>query len=231
MTFVLPWQKEGVPLDAFTERTLLRCAQSLPPLWAYPVTARRFAQGERLASAGEPLTQLSFVVEGCATVHTVMENGCAALQTEYRGVRSIGELELLMAYPTLTCDVRALTDGVLVCIPLPEATPRLLEDAAMLRFLGREVAHKLAQASRLAAQDRVYPLPARLAAYLLHAAQSGQTTLHLTRLNELLGGSYRHLLRTLRAFTDAGWVAREGGCLRVLDAQALARLAGEIRYD
>ncbi len=222
-------------MDATAAELLGRHAAALPPLGTYPLAMERFSPGQMLAASGEPFTRLCFVVEGCATVFNAMENGRAALLTEYRGVQTIGEVELLTDSPVLTGSVRASTAGAMLCVPLSTAREKLLSDAAMLRFLGREVARKLERTSRLAAQDRLYPLAARLAAYLLYAQPEGAADegrpLHLTRLSELTGTSYRHLLRTLRDFTDRGYVRRAEGGYRVADREALERLAGTLRYD
>ena len=150
-----------------------RHRDTLPPLENYPLRLRRFLAGERLAAVGEPLDRLCFVVEGCATVHSLMPNGRAALLMEYRGVQTIGELELLTGLPVYSSEVRAVSRGALLAIALPQAGAQLLADPAVLLYLGREVARKLDRSSRLAAQDRLYPLSARLASYLLYA-QRGQ---------------------------------------------------------
>ena len=219
-------------MDARTYALWRKYASQLPPLEGYPVFSTRFAAGEKLAGSGEPLTRLSFVVEGLATVHNTTENGRAVLLREYVGVQSIGELELLMDYPTYTSDVRAITNGALLYIPLDAAVrERLYADVAVLRQLGRVVAQKLEHSNRLATQDRLYPVAARLAAYLLYIQRNKRLDIHLTRVSELMGTSYRHLLRTLREFCDRGWLEHETDGYRVLDAGALMRLAGQIRYD
>ena len=222
-------------MDAYTQALLKKHGASLPPLAGYAVTARRFTAGETLAETGEPLTCLCFMVEGLATVYSVMDNGRDALLTEYRGVQTVGEVELLMEYPVFTGSVRAMTAGAMLCVALETEREKLLADAAMLRFLGREVARKLEHTSRITAQDRQYPLAARLAAYLLYAqayAQSGAyTPLSPTRLSELTGASYRHVLRTLRGFCDQGLIHRQNGGYRVCNQVALKRLAGALRYD
>ena len=51
------------------------------------------------------------------------------------------------------------------------------------------------------------------------------------RLCELMGTSYRHLLRTLREFCENGYLVRENGGYLIADEEALKRLAGSIRYD
>jgi CRP-like cAMP-binding protein len=219
-------------MDARTQALWKKHAAALPPLAAYPLEAVRFAAGDTLACAGEPVTRLCFVVEGYATVKNTLENGRAALLCEYSGQHTVGELELLMDYPLYASHVQATTRGAMLCLPLTPATrAQVYADAALLRFLGQIVAQKLERISRLASQDRSYPVAQRLAAYLLYAHRSRLRPMPLTRLSELVGASYRHLLRSLRALCDAGIVASGEEGYRVLDTAALAQLAGEIRYD
>ena len=219
-------------MDARTAALWRRFAAVLPPLAEYPLHAERFRPGDVLAGAGEPLTRLCFVVEGLATVHNVMENGRALLLREYSGVQTVGELELLMDYPVHASAVKATTAGAMLVIPLtPAVRAQVCADAALLRHLGQIVARKLERSNRIASQDRLYPVAARLAAFLLYAQRNRQADVHLTRLSELLGTSYRHVLRTVRAFADKGWVSHTDHGYQVVDAAALHRLAGEIRYD
>ncbi|HNX63054.1 MAG TPA: cyclic nucleotide-binding domain-containing protein [Candidatus Limiplasma sp.] len=230
-----PDEKRAEDGDALVKTLLRRYGEALPPLEGYPLKARRFVAGEMLAQPGEPLQNLCFLVEGCATVYNAMENGRAAMLTEYRGVQTIGELELLMEGPVLTGSIQAGTSGAMLYLPLEPSRERLFHDAAILRYLGREVARKLEHSSRLSAQDRLYPLSARLAAYLLYRQSVPEAeprlTMPLTRLCELMGTSYRHLLRTLREFCENGYLVRENGGYLIADEEALKRLAGSIRYD
>lgn len=230
-----PDEKRAEDGDALVKTLLRRYGEVLPPLEGYPLKARRFVAGEMLAQPGEPLQNLCFLVEGCATVYNAMENGRAAMLTEYRGVQTIGELELLMEGPVLTGSIQAGTSGAMLYLPLEPSRERLFHDAAILRYLGREVARKLEHSSRLSAQDRLYPLSARLAAYLLYRQSVPEAeprlTMPLTRLCELMGTSYRHLLRTLREFCENGYLVRENGGYLIADEEALKRLAGSIRYD
>ena len=230
-----PEEKRNVNGDPLVKTLLRRYAKELPSLADYPLKARRFAAGEMLAKPGEALENLCFLVEGCATVYNAMENGRAAMLTEYRGAQTIGELELLMESPVLTGSIQANTSGAMLYLPLEPSRERLMNDAAILRYLGREVARKLERSSRLSAQDRLYPLSARLAAYLLYRQSLPETgewlTMPLTRLCELMGTSYRHLLRTLRDYCDLGYLFRESNGYRIADAEGLKRLAGSLRYD
>lgn len=47
-----------------------------------------------------------------------------------------------------------------------------------------------------------------------------------------MGAGYRHLLRTLHTFVLRGWIARDDETgYQIVDADALARLGRDIRYD
>lgn len=218
-------------MDRLTALLLERHAQELPPLAGYPLTSHRFAVGEKLAASGDPLTSLCFVAEGRATVHRTLENGSAVLLREYGGLHTVGELELLMGYPTLTGDVRALTAGALLALPLPATRERIFADPVLLAYLGREVARKLEHTSRIAAQDHFYPLAERLAAYLLYARRGDRLPLNWMRVSDLMGASYRHQLRVLHDFCEAGWLVRAPEGYRIRDEAALRLLGGAIRYD
>lgn len=219
-------------MDARTQALWKKHAATLPPLEAYPMQAVRFAAGDTLAEPGEPVTRLGFVVEGLATVKKTMENGRAVLLCEYSGQHTVGELELLMDYPVYASQVQTLTRGAMLVLPLTETVKaQIYADATLLRYLAQIVARKLERSNRIAAQDRSYPVAERLAAYLLYAHRCRQRAMPLTRLSELMGASYRHLLRSLKALCDANIITHDGEGYRVLDSAALARLAGEIRYD
>ena len=219
-------------MDARTLALYHKHAATLPRLTDYPLETVRFKPGDTVAQAGEPVTRLGFVAEGLATVKHALENGRAALLCEYSGQHTVGELEVLMDYPVYASQVQAITRGAMLMIPLTEETrAQIAADAALLRYLGQIVACKLERMSRIAAQDRSYPLAERLAAYLLYADRCHRRPMPLTRVSELMGVSYRHLMRSLKALCEAGVITREGASCRVLDPEALARLAGDIRYD
>ncbi len=207
-------------MDAEIERLLARRGRALPPLGAYALRLSRFSPGDALAVCREPFTSLDFLLEGRARVFSVLPNGRATQHTVYDGVQVIGDLELLMDAPLLVTDVRALTACALVRVPLAGQREHLLSDAAMLRYLGRELALKLERSSRQGAENLLYPLSTRLAAYLLTENPQGET---LSRLGERMGVSYRHLLRTLRAFCERGWIARGKSGYVILDQAALRR--------
>ncbi len=215
-----------------TEKQALEALlKKIPALAAYPAVSRRFARGQALTRFGEPLTDLAFMACGRAKVFRVMGNGRAVLYAMFEGVEVIGDLELMLGYPAATTDIVAITDGVLVTLPLASCKERILSDTALLRRLGEELAHKLERSSRTGAQNLLYPLSTRLAAYVLFSAQDGMFRENLTHLSEQMATSYRHLLRTLKAFCDEGWLQSTGQGYRILREEALAGACQEILQE
>ena len=205
--------------------------QGVPSLLHYPLRVRRFASGDRITQFQEPLEELQFMVEGRAKVFSVMENGRAVLHTMIQALSVIGDLEFLRGYPAATTNIQAVTDGVLLTISLAPCSGQLQQDAALLRFLGGELAGKLERSSRQSAQNLLYPLSARLAAYVLFSAQNGLFAENLQHVSELMATSYRHLLRTLRSFCDAAILHNEKDGYRILDAKKLAQEGGSLLWE
>ena len=215
---------EGFPPDKpQISRELL---QKVPTLAQYPLRAARFQRGEQLIRYQERLTRLSFLVEGRVKVFRVMENGRSVLHAIFEGIQVMGDLELMLGCDRATTDVVAITDGMWIGLPLAQCRDQIVADVEMLRFLGGELARKLDHSSRQWAQNLLFPLPARLAVYMLFSAQDGLFSDNLTRASELLATSYRHLLRTLKGFCESGMIRRCASGYRILDPEALRR-AGE----
>jgi CRP-like cAMP-binding protein len=154
-------------------------------------------------------------VEGRAKVVRLMENGRTMLHAFYRGISLLGDLELCRGDLTARTSVRAVTDAWLICFPLEGRREEMLRDARLLKLMCGELALKLEQASESAAQNLLYPLSDRLIAYMHEAQSDGVFAESLTGTAELLGVSYRHLLRTLRDFEREGRIRRVRGGYRL----------------
>jgi CRP-like cAMP-binding protein len=76
----------------------------------------------------------------------------------------------------------------------------------------------------------------RLAGYILAAGEridsNGLTTIsfdeNLTQISELLGTSYRHLLRILNSFCQKGAMVKKGSHYEVVDDRMLKGLAADL---
>ena len=213
--------KKKTQVERYAENLELR--MKAPTLFHYPVTVKCFAPGAEVVRFQEPIRELQFMLEGRAKVFNVMENGRAVLHTIFQGFEVIGDLEFLRGYPNATTDIQAVTEVILLGIPLDRCHNQLTNDAVMLRFLGEELAKKLERSSRRAAQNLLYPLSTRLAAYMLFSAQEGLFAENLVQVSEMLGTSYRHLLRTLKDFCKQGALERMQQGYRIADEALLRR--------
>jgi CRP/FNR family putative post-exponential-phase nitrogen-starvation transcriptional regulator len=181
----------------------------------HPAALYRCPAGRDILRQGEILHHLYVFVSGRAKVVRLMENGRTMLHAFYRGIALLGDLELCRGDPAAQTSVRAITDVWLIGFPLDGRREALMGDARLLRLMCGELAAKLEQASQSAAQNLLYPLAERLMMYMGEAQTQGVFSESLTGTAELLGVSYRHLLRTLRALEGAGRVRRVCGGYRL----------------
>ena len=203
----------------------------VPTLLEYPLSVRRFQRGDMVVRFQEPIRELQLMTEGRAKVVTVMGNGRTILHTMFHGFEVIGDLELLRGYEAATTNIQAITEVVTLCIPLQACQKKLLADTAMLRLLGEELAKKLERSSRQTSQNLLYPLSARLAAYLLFSAQKDIFTENLTHVSELMATSYRHLLRTLKTFCAEGAICKRANGYHILNKEYLAREGESLLWE
>ena len=177
----------------------------------YPAVLYHCPAGRDIVRQGEPLTCLYVFLTGRAKVVRLMENGRTMLHAFYRGVSLLGDLELCRGDQVACTTVRAITDAWLIGFPLAGRRDAMLGDARFLKFLCVELAVKLEQASELAAQNLLVPLAERLVSYMREAQAGGVFRESLTSTAEILGVSYRHLLRTLASLEKGGAIRRVPG--------------------
>jgi CRP/FNR family putative post-exponential-phase nitrogen-starvation transcriptional regulator len=194
-----------------------------------------FKKYEFICQEGEPLKYILFFVEGRAKVFTTLKNGKSLLLCFYDSFKVLGDLEFLN-YKNAATNVQAIMDSFCIGIPLEKARAVLMQDANFLRFLCESLGEKLNRCSRNSSINLLYPLENRLASYVV-AAGERDVMIHLgricffenlTELSELLGTSYRHLLRTLEAMIEKRILMREMGSFTVIDEERLLALAADI---
>jgi CRP-like cAMP-binding protein len=182
----------------------------------FPAILYRCPAGRDIVRQGEALTSLYVFLKGRAKVVRLMENGRTMLHAFYKGVSLLGDLELCRGDLTVLSSVRAVTDAWLIGFELAGRREAMLGDPRLLRLMCGELADKLEQASASAAQNLLYPLSERLMDYMQKAQPGDVFSESLTGTAELLGVSYRHLLRTLKGFEASGLIQRVPGGFRLM---------------
>ncbi|MCX7711112.1 MAG: cyclic nucleotide-binding domain-containing protein [Clostridia bacterium] len=194
-----------------------------------------FNKGEFIFRANEKIDQLYFMVEGKAKVYTAMQNGKSLLLRFYNPFVVIGDVEFIEKTP-ITCNVEVISTAVCIGIPLTSLERHAISDPAFLTFICRSLGEKLAKNSVSSAINLLYPLENRLASYLLAIASldenspsfNGIFTDKLTEMADLLGTSYRHLLRTLNKLASEGIIEKQNNKIMLLDRYSLEKLAGDL---
>ena len=186
----------------------------------------RFQRGEYLFRSGAAMEYLMLVVCGRAKGCRASENGRSLLLTFYSGKGMLGDIELMLGLDCATSDVQAVSECTAVGVPFSQAA-ELLGNHAFLLTLARGLARHVERNTQNSVATVLNPLEARLCSYLSIMDDGGLFHEKLTVLAELLGSSYRHLLRTLGSLCQRGVLLKERGGYRVLDGEALRLLGGD----
>ena len=190
-----------------------------------------FKKNEHICSAGEELRYLYFFIDGRAKVYITAPNGKSLLIRFYSPIQIIGDTEILNN-TNIDCNIQAVEDCICIAILREVIEEIALKDPKFLYYTCKQLAFKLSSASLSSSINMLYPLENRLASYILatyateysHDSNSD----NLTHVSELLGTSYRHLLRVLDKFSSEGMIRKDGKDITILDLEKLEELAGDL---
>ena len=176
-----------------------------------------FKKGEYICNENEKMEYLFFLVKGKGKVYVILKNGKSLLLSFCYPLTVIGDIEIVNNCDTSSNIVRE----------------KLLKDAKFLRYVCDSLGRKLQSSSNNNSINLLYPLENRLASYILAAKEEIIVdnkkayifNEKLTELAELLGTSYRHLLRTINALINKGVISKENGYYKILDKKLLKTLS------
>jgi CRP-like cAMP-binding protein len=193
----------------------------------YPLEIMLYKKGEHIYSYGDSLNYISFFISGRAKVYSLLSNGKHYLHTFYNHFEIIGDVEFVNNLPIKT-NVQAITDVYCLVLPLSICHDRLYEDCKFLRAACSHLSNKLDVTGQFNSHNLLYPLEERLASYVMNISENNVFCENLTLLAELLGTSYRHLLRTLKSFCDKGYLKKENGVYKIIAPNQLSELGADI---
>lgn len=196
-----------------------------------------FKKGEFICRESEDINYLYFFVQGKAKVYKTLSNGKSLLLCFYQGFKVLGDVELFN-YKAASANVEVIEDTYCIGILMEKVREYLLNDAGFLRFICSSLGDKLDRCSKNSSINLLYPLENRLAGYILVAGEAilndGKRQIefaeNLTEISELLGTSYRHLLRTLDILCAKGAIKRNRNHFEVADIKVLKDLSADLYY-
>ncbi|SHJ27924.1 cAMP-binding domain of CRP or a regulatory subunit of cAMP-dependent protein kinases [Clostridium cavendishii DSM 21758] len=191
-----------------------------------------FNKGEHICREGEVVEYILFLVKGKAKVYSTLKNGKSLLLCFYDCGKIVGDVEFIKSEGA-NCNMQAIEETSCLGIPMNKVKEVLLDDSKFLRFMCDSLSNKLNRLSKNSSINLLYPLENRIASYILAtASKSGNGKIifegNLTEISELLGASYRHLLRTLKVLCDDGFIIKKDNCYEVLDYDSLKELASDL---
>ena len=187
-----------------------------------------YKSGEYILRQGYEVEHLLFITQGRMKVFVSAPNGKSLFLCSYKsGV--VGDVELMTGDKMAASSVQAITDVWCIAIPVSLYRSRLKSNNAFMNKMAEGIALKLCQSSKNNAVNILNSLESRLCSYIAIASADGYFSESKTVLSEILGTSYRHLLRTLNKLCGEGVLCKEGKGYRVLDEKALISI-GEDYY-
>lgn len=216
--------------EALLRRYLASFDGEYPWLSRYSWQLLRYQKGEYLCRYREPVPQLLFLLEGRVTVSLTPPHGRTHIITYCQsGSLICGDVEVALGNTHATADLRA-DGGDVLCAggSIPRQREALLSDLDFLRCCVRRLSREMLKDSIYSANNLLFPLDQRLAAYIMGAAREGVFQANLTRTAELLGVSYRQLSRIMGRFAEQGLLEKTPAGWRLLDRKRLAALGADI---
>lgn len=194
-----------------------------------------FNKNEHICKAGEKMDYLFFFVEGKAKVYTLLSNGKSLLLCFNKPFKVIGDIEF-MHYKTADSNIQVIEDTYCIGIPLKDIRKYVIDDAKFLRFMCDCLGKKLTRLSKYSSINLLYPLENRLSSYIVAISSSdqnrGENNIifdgNLREISELLGTSYRHLLRTLNKLCNQKAIKKNNDYYEITNISILEELAGEL---
>lgn len=195
----------------------------------------KFDKHEYLSREDENLEYLLFFIQGKSKVFKTLPNGRNLLLAFYKPFRVIGDIEIVKNQ-SATGTIQALSTCYCLAIPMDKARKELTKDRKFLKFTCESLAEKLAAVSMNSSINLLYPLENRLASYINESLTNDEELYidfdeNLVNIAELLGSSYRHLLRTFNALCKKGVIEKYDGKYKVINKMLLKDLAGDLYQD
>ncbi|MGL4911714.1 MAG: cyclic nucleotide-binding domain-containing protein [Romboutsia sp.] len=196
----------------------------------------KFEKSEYLCREGDILEYFLFLIEGKAKAFKTLPNGRALLFSFYKPSQVIGDLEIAKNQ-VATGTLEALSTCYCLGINMEYARTELTNDNKFLNFICKSLANKLEGISINSSKNLLYPLESRLASYIneLRLLKDNECIdeyidfqENLNNVAELLGSSYRHLLRTFNTLCKKGVLEKDDKGYKIVNVDLLEEMAEDL---
>lgn len=185
--------------------------------------------GDEIIKDGTVPDTLYLLISGRAVLRMLLPNGRYIIPGTMKSPDFIGEMELL-GFDADPINVRALDKCILAGITFSSSRNILLEDTVFLRRLCLEISRKERDKIFHIARTHGYPLPNRLAEFIMETSENGIFKIRKIDTSESLGTTYRRLGQVLSDFESRGILDKTGRYYRISDPEYLECLAEELKF-
>ena len=185
-----------------------------------------YESGEFILRQGYPSPYIFIVLEGKMKVFITMPNGSTLLICYYSSFVILGEVEMASDSINAASSVQAITDVVCLGIPRVHYQNDMKNSIKFMNAVSKELSQKLSRSNKNSAQTILMSLETRLCRYILNTSINGYFKETLTETSQVLGTSYRHLLRTLKNLCQKGLLEKTPQGYYIKDIQRLTDISG-----
>ncbi|MCI9264600.1 MAG: cyclic nucleotide-binding domain-containing protein [Oscillospiraceae bacterium] len=184
------------------------------------IQVKRMKKGTILIRQGEEVPFLYLLLEGKTSVYQVRRNGKQILLNTCEEGSMLGEVELLCRRPAMDF-VELTSDGLMLAIPMDYCRAELLKDPPFVLRAAHMLAENLYKVEVNTAINLSLELEDKVASYILSVEREGVFELDLKTLPATFGTTYRHLMRVLKKFREAGYIEAKDGKYRIVDRRSM----------
>lgn len=185
-----------------------------------------FKKSEYICMQGETLSYIFFLAKGSVKVYYILNNGKESILEVTHSNQMLGELELVLDIPA-AASVKCLETTH--CLALSVSYKDILmNDPDFLRKMCERTASVIKKSNNNNAINLYYSLKSRVVSYILAFENDGRFSCDLKILSEVLGVSYRHLLRVFSYLISINVLKKEDDHYVIIDRSVLANLADDL---
>lgn len=184
-----------------------------------------FEKGDVLLKEYKHSDYLYFIVEGSVKIFTYSTKGkLIYISQNILPFQILGETASLWGWPPVA-NVQARSEVTCLAISLSLHRNQLLEDTVFLKYIGKKMAERIQKNNTFFLSVLHTELPERLAFFILNNAHKNVFSLSLTETAEVLGTSYRHLIRCLNVFYKNGYLEKTGRKIKIMQPEKLEEIS------
>lgn len=192
-----------------------------------------YKKGEQIIECYTKLEYMYFLYQGKSKVYIITENGKSLLLKFYLPNIVMGDLEFVNGSDS-TCYVDAIVDCKILAISYKRLHELVDFDVDFYKYISQTLALKLRESSHSSMINQLYTLKSKISSYVLGLALDtgefkGDVELEkLKDVADLLGTSYRHLLRTFSELEEEGAISQKGKKITLLNLELLKEYSADI---